>query len=324
MTIEQIFNDRKVFKDTLIAGVQEELDQFGLKIYNANIKELQDYKGSEYFSFLRQKRRSEAENNAKIDVAEANKKGDIGKKEREAATRQEVAQFEANAVLKENERNQEIAKSMAELDVVKEVARQKTETARIEADNNIKIREAEMQKEVEFKRIAMETEKMRASDLSKTQVEAEKVTKEAEGNANAIKIKADADFYANQKAADARLYSKQKEADGIAAIYNAQSKGVMDLISSFKEDSAALMQYMMLDRGTFEALAKTNATAIQNLKPSINIWQTTSDPNTESYTKPIADIMKMIPPLVTTINDQTGIKFAEGLVKLPPSSKNMT
>ena len=52
MTMEEIFKERQVFKNHVIENVQEELNQFGLKIYNANVKELQDTAGSEYFSFL--------------------------------------------------------------------------------------------------------------------------------------------------------------------------------------------------------------------------------------------------------------------------------
>lgn len=57
---------------------------------------------------IRQKKRSEAENRAKIDVAEARKAGDIGTKEREAMTRQQVVQYEAETVTRENTRKQEI------------------------------------------------------------------------------------------------------------------------------------------------------------------------------------------------------------------------
>ena len=49
MTMEEIFNDRQMFKNTIIKGVQEELDQFGLQVQNANIKELQDTEDSKYF-----------------------------------------------------------------------------------------------------------------------------------------------------------------------------------------------------------------------------------------------------------------------------------
>jgi len=79
----------------------------------------------QYFAFLRQKKRSEAENKAKVDVAEAQKVGDIGKKEREAATRIQLAQYEADTVLIENLRQQDIEKSKADLEVVKMAAFQK-------------------------------------------------------------------------------------------------------------------------------------------------------------------------------------------------------
>lgn len=307
MTIDQIFNDRKAFKDILIKNVQEELDQFGLIIYNANIKELQDSKGSEYFSFIRQKKRSEAENRAKIDIAEAKKTGDIGQKEREATTRQQVADYEAQTILRENERKQDIEKSTAELAVVQSIAFQKKELAKIEAVNAAKIREAELQKEVEQKRIHFETEKMRATDMSKTQVSAEMHIKQAEGEATALRMKA-----------EAQLFAKQKEAEGILALYNAQSSGVQNLIDSFGGNKEALIQYLMLDKGLYEKLAHANADALQGLNPKISIWSTGSDSSSsDDFSKPIANLLRMLPPLLTTINDQTGIKPADWLVNLP-------
>ena len=41
MTMEEIFRHRSIFKKKVIEGVQSELDQFGLRIYNANVKELE-------------------------------------------------------------------------------------------------------------------------------------------------------------------------------------------------------------------------------------------------------------------------------------------
>ena len=53
--MEEIFKERQLFKNKVIENVQAELDQFGLRIYNANVKELQDTAGSEYFKFLSRK-----------------------------------------------------------------------------------------------------------------------------------------------------------------------------------------------------------------------------------------------------------------------------
>jgi flotillin len=52
MTMEEMFKERKGFKEKVIKSVQVELDQFGLFIYNANVKQLQDTQGSEYFAYM--------------------------------------------------------------------------------------------------------------------------------------------------------------------------------------------------------------------------------------------------------------------------------
>jgi flotillin len=38
MTMEEIFTEREVFKKRIFRNIQGELDQFGLKIYNANVR----------------------------------------------------------------------------------------------------------------------------------------------------------------------------------------------------------------------------------------------------------------------------------------------
>ena len=78
MTMEEIFKERQIFKTKIIENVQSELDQFGLKIYNANVKELQDTPGSEYFSYLSRKAHEGASNQAKVDVAAARAIGEKG------------------------------------------------------------------------------------------------------------------------------------------------------------------------------------------------------------------------------------------------------
>lgn len=55
MTMEEIFKGTKEFKQEVFQKVQLELNQFGLLIYNANVKQLVDVEGHEYFSYLGQK-----------------------------------------------------------------------------------------------------------------------------------------------------------------------------------------------------------------------------------------------------------------------------
>ncbi|KAL2631446.1 hypothetical protein R1flu_016132 [Riccia fluitans] len=98
MSMEEVFKGTKTFKQEVFDKVQLELDQFGLHIYNANIKQLVDIKGYEYFSYLGQKTQQEAANQAKIDVSEAKYKGDTGAKEREGLTLQNKAKVEAETL----------------------------------------------------------------------------------------------------------------------------------------------------------------------------------------------------------------------------------
>ncbi|OVA07886.1 Band 7 protein [Macleaya cordata] len=96
MTMEDLFKGTKGFKKEVFDKVQLELNQFGLLIYNANIKQLVYVEGHEYFSYLGQKIQKEAANQAKIDVAEAKMKGEVGAKLREEGqTAQNAAKIDA-------------------------------------------------------------------------------------------------------------------------------------------------------------------------------------------------------------------------------------
>lgn len=115
------------------------------------------------------------------------------------------------------------------------------------------------------------------------------------------------------------MYEKQKEADAILATYNAQSEGMKELMNSFGNDHDSALKYMMLDKGVYRELAKTNADAISGLKPKITVWNTNGGDNTS---QPIQDVMKMLPPLLTTIHDQTGLKPGKWLVDGLDDSSN--
>ena len=118
LSIEEIFTARTDFKNTIIGHVQPQLDQYGISIYNANIEELKDSATSNYFKSLALRIKAEAENKAKVQVAEQNKIGQIGSKEREAETRQRVACVEADTIIVENQRQQDMLKSWAELEKI--------------------------------------------------------------------------------------------------------------------------------------------------------------------------------------------------------------
>jgi flotillin len=147
-------------------NVQVELNQFGLYIYNANIKQLVDVPGQEYFSYLGQKTQQGAANQAKVDVAEARMLGAVGAMAREGTTLQkaaevdaqtkvfrvrqeaigikEQAKVEAEVKVLENEREVVVAAAKADLATKKAAWDRQTKVAEVEASKAVAIREAEL------------------------------------------------------------------------------------------------------------------------------------------------------------------------------------
>jgi flotillin len=357
MTMEQVFKERKMFKDKVIENVQHELEQFGLRIYNANVKELRDAPGSEYFAFLSRKAHEGASNQARIDVAEARMRGEIGESEKKGRTKQEISKIDADTAVLETKRKSEKAKADAELTTKQTELDRDIQLAQIAARRQAEMRDAELQKGVEQKKAETELERLRATDVTKSKIarevaqqkadaayytevkgtdggmyaqsksaetaafrqtkEAEatyfRQTKEAEGAYYRQVKEADASFYARQKQAEADVYAKQKEAEGIAA--KAKAYGALaDVLGG----PQGLMQYLMLENDTYVKLAKANGEAIRGLQPKISVWNTGSDSSNSTDTMaPIKNLMQSLPPLFSTIADQTGITPPSWMARMP-------
>ena len=119
---------------------------------------------------------------------------------------------------------------------------------------------------------------------------------------------ADATFYARKQAAEAELYAKKKEAEGIVTLGNAQGVYVSTLLNALGNDYTALRDYLMINGGMFQQMAKINAEAIRGLEPKISIW-TNGGGITEGSMgmKEVAGVYKMLPPLFKTVHEQTGM-----------------
>lgn len=155
MTMEEIFKERQIFKNKVIEQVQAELDQFGLKIYNANVKELQDTPGSEYFKFLSRKAHEGASNQAKVDVANACMIGEIGEAEKRGKTKQEISKIDAETAVLETKRKSEKAKADAELTTTQTKLNTGINLVNITATRQAEIKDAELQRDVQLKRAEM-------------------------------------------------------------------------------------------------------------------------------------------------------------------------
>jgi flotillin len=154
--------------------------------------------------------------------------------------------------------------------------------------------------------------KTKLDAAAQAQAEFDRTTRSTDAAAYKTKLDAEAWSAAAVKNADANLVKKLKEAEGLTAMAGAYAK-----LSEAFGGPAGLLQYMMIEKGTYVELAKANAAAIHGLQPKISVWNTgaqggaaPSDGNA-SQVDTMRNIYQMLPPLMTTINEQTGIKLPE-------------
>lgn len=328
---------------------------FGLD--NANVKELKDAVGSTYFQSLSQKAHEGATNQARIDVAEAQLKGTVGEAHRHGQRDQEIAKIHADTAVQKTERDIERAVAEAKLATEKTKLDQEVDIARIQAVRATEAQDEELKKNVETRRAAAELERLRAVDVVKaeiakeatqqaadakayevqaqakadfekmtrqadakayqiqadTKARTEMVTRNADASAYATKVDAEASNHAALQVADAQLAARLKEAEGLSAMADAYMK-----MSQAFGGPAGLLNYMMIEKGTFVELAQANAAAVKGMQPKINVWNTGPDAGTGaaggsggSETAALRNVYQMLPPLMSTIHDQTGITLPE-------------
>lgn len=129
---------------------------------------MQDTPGSEYFAFLSRKAHEGALNQAKIDVADARMKGDIGERQKQGLTKQEISKIEAETSILETKRKKEKATAEAELSVAQTELNMEIQQSEIKAKRAAEARDADLSKDVEKKRAEMELERQRATDVVKS------------------------------------------------------------------------------------------------------------------------------------------------------------
>lgn len=339
MTMEEIFTEREEFKKRIFRNIQGELDQFGLKIYNANVKELRDAPQSSYFESLSRKAHEGAINQARIDVAEAQRKGNVGEAARQGEQNREIAKINAETAVQKTERDSEKAKAEATLATRKTVFNRDVNIAQIEATRATETRDEELRKEVEVKRAQTELERLRATDVVKATITREAKQQAADAKKYEQEAAANASFYSEQKAADAHAYKVRVEAEAkyLAAAKEAEADlvrqqkkaaGLSSMAGAYADLShafggpAGLVQYLMIERGVYTDLAKANADAVRGLNPKMTIWNTGTQAGSEGRAvdgaagsmggvESIRNMYQMLPPLMSTINEQTGIVLPE-------------
>ena len=323
LTIEQINTDRERFLDSIRKNVEPELNKIGLYLINVNITDITDE--SNYIGSIGKKAAAEAINKARVDVAEQEKLGAIGsaeamreqeikvaenhaeaakgKKKAEADQRIYVQIREAEAVEGENKSKALIAEAEAKLVIRQAQAGKEAEVARREAD--VQIQKAQYLSEQERLR-ALEVVK---EEISKQKIEiaaeavAEKIRREAKGNADAILLK------------------YQAQAEGLRQVLEAKAQGYEKLIASCNQDPKAAATLLLVEK--LEEVVAIQVEALKNIKiDKITVWDSgdskdSKGHNSSSTANFLANFIKSLPPL-QEVAQMAGVELPEYLGKLSP------
>lgn len=309
LTVEEMFCAKDRFRDDVVSKIQAHLEPLGLKVYNANIKEMGDYDANNKYFEYRKQRAIETENfSAQISVAEARKTGEIGVKEKQRDTAIAVASLNMETKLVENERQQKILWSESELAQQKAVAHQAAEMKRIESEMKTKQFEQEQFTELEKKRQEREMETLRASDLTKTKLDAEQRTRKAEADAAVIKMLAEAEAHAMCVKAEAQLEQEKKRAEGIQIVLGAHANGLQKLTDN-QPDGDLVKFYLGLKDHLFQDIARTQADAFKDMKPNFQIWSTGPQASSTDPSEVITRTLQNMAPLFSGLSNQSGMKI---------------
>ena len=323
LTIEQINQDRESFLESIRKNVEPELNKVGLYLINVNITDITDE--SSYIESIGKKAASEAINRAKVDVAEQDKTGAIGEaeavrvrtirvaenlaeaakgeKKAEALQRIYIEGQEAEAVGGENTARATIADANAALAVKQAAAMQLSEVAKREA--LVEIQKAQYR---------AEQERLTAEEVVKREIEKRNIEIMAEAMAEKIRREARGD-------ADAILMKFEAEAKGVRQVLEAKADGYTMLVKSCEGDAKAAATFLLIEK--LEDIVAKQVEAIRNLKiDKITVWDSGAgaDGKGSSTSNFVSNLIKSVPPL-HDVAAMAGVELPEYLGKIIDDKK---
>ena len=313
LTIEQINQDRDAFLELTRTNVDTELQKIGLYLINVNLVDITDE--SDYIESIGKKAAATAVENARVDVANAERDGAVGaakadrareievaenlaqaekgRKTAEADQRVYVGQQEALAISGENAAKAEVAQSDADLAEAEAAAKQRADVAT-----------AQSQAAIERARYTEEEERLRASDIVREQIQKQQIEIAAEAEAERQRRVARGE-------ADAILARYEAEAAGVKKVLEAKATGYEGLVTSTGGDAKAAATLLMVEK--IDQMVAAQVEAIRNLKiDSITVWDSGGDGDGSSTSNFISNLVKSLPPL-HDIASNAGVDLPEYL-----------
>lgn len=262
MDIEEINTDRDKFLEAVSRNVEGELKKIGLRLINVNVTDISDESG--YIVALGKEAAAKAINDAKISVAEEDRKGAIGEANARKDQRIHVADADSQAIKGENEAKIEIANSQSLLREKQAEAEQRAVSA--EKINAAKaLADAyEAERQAEVVRASREKATREADVLVATEVEKAQIELQAEAEAERIRRQA-------QGEADAMFAKMDAQARGVKAVLTAQAEGLAEIVKAAGGNPDDATKLMIADK--IEKLIETQVEAIKNIKiDKVTVW----------------------------------------------------
>lgn len=298
LTIEEINQDRERFLEAIRNNIAPELRKIGLQLINVNITDITDESG--YIESIGKKAAATAINQAKVDVAEQEKLGDIGKAEADRERRVRVAEQNAAAVEGENSSEGKIAQYNADLAETEAAARQRGDIAAQQAEAAVQSERAK----AEWKRRYADEVVPQEIEKSKIEIdaeaEAEKLRKEAVGEADAI------------------VAVKTAEAEGIQKVLDAKASGYGGIVGACTtpKDAATLL---MVEK--IQEVVQLQTEAISNLKiDKITVWDSGNAEKGSSTANFMSSMIKSLPAL-HEVAQMAGVELPEYLGEVAGKAK---
>ena len=292
MEIEEINADRDKFLEQISRNVEGELKKVGLKLINVNVTDITDESG--YIVALGKEAAAKAINDAKISVAEEDKKGSIGEANARMEQRIRVAEAESTAIEGENKAKAEIARSQAllrekEAEALKlAVTAEKVQAAKALEESYSAEQKAEISRAAREK-ATKEADVIVAADIEKRKLEieaeavAEQTRRKARGEADAIYAKMDA------------------EARGVREKLTKQAEGMDALVKSAGTSDEAV-RLLIADK--LEQIVAEQVKAISGVKiDKVTVWDGGKGEDGKTGTANfLSGLLKSLPPLEELYN----------------------
>ncbi|MBP50501.1 MAG: SPFH domain-containing protein [Candidatus Thalassarchaeaceae archaeon] len=321
LTIEQINQDRDAFLSLITQNVDQELRKFGLTQLNVNIVDITDE--SDYIESIGKKAAANAVENARVDVANAERDGaigaaaadrdreiqvananadaEMGRKEAEQRQRVYVEQQEAMAIAGENTAQAEIANANADLEEAKAHAKQRADVATAQS-------EAEIQRASYFE----EEERLRATEIVQVNIQKQQIEIAAEAEAERQRRIARGE-------ADAILAKYEAEAEGVQKVLEAKAQGYSNLITSASGDPKAAATLLMVEK--IESMVSAQVEAIRNLKiDKVTVWDSGNNSDGSSATSNfVSSLVQSLPP-IHDVAKMSGVELPDYLGSMTEES----